>query len=203
MLDYEFLTSVTVPIIVAIFGIIGTLIGLFWTEIQASNRRRIFEGLILREIQELTPYPSLEQNPEVEKLTWGQRIPQRKFVHQDIFNATVENKDFILSLNPDLVYYVKQLWSEIEQQKEPNPPSAKQFHFYLDKITLYGNKRLLRKFLRTRYSRAGKLKELHCDWNEIFESDRSTAYQSDEYECRVTIGMPQSRKSDEVNTSGE
>jgi hypothetical protein len=85
------------------------LIALTWPEIQRRYRRRAFRQLILRELQELKPL-----NPEERMDNW-QAHQQKNFVHKRIFEAPSENRDFILSLSPDLVYYLSQLWDAREQ----------------------------------------------------------------------------------------
>jgi hypothetical protein len=81
-----------------------------------------------------------------------------------------ENRDFILGLNPDLVYYVKQFWEEItEQQQRQNTfgPDPSQFHWYLDQIVSYANKRTLKKF-KNRHQ-AKRLETMHNRWREILK----------------------------------
>jgi hypothetical protein len=78
--------------------------------------------LILRELQECTPYPYEEDEQgnvkmDQSKKKWTDYYQEnKKFIHKDIFKNIKDNRDFILGLNPDLVYFVSQLWDEIEVQ---------------------------------------------------------------------------------------
>jgi hypothetical protein len=42
--------------------------------------------------------------------SWTDHHTQKRFLHKEIFEKPTENRDFILSLSPDLVYHVIQLW---------------------------------------------------------------------------------------------
>ena len=166
MAEDNILVDIAIPILVGVFGLIGALIGVFWGEIQAWNRRRIFEKLILREIEELSPHPLLGKDEDTIKDVWTERLPHKKFVHPDIFNSVTENRDFIFSLNPNLVYFVTQLWDEVMNQKKQYYPDESQFHYFLDMIILYARGRKLRK----RYSGTKKLEKVHNGWVQIFNA---------------------------------
>jgi hypothetical protein len=99
----DVLSVVCMPAILA-------LLALAWPYIQEKNRERAFRKLILRELEELSPYPSaVVEDYGKNKAAWTRHIT-KKFVHQEIFAKVTENRDFILSLSPDLVYLVTQLW---------------------------------------------------------------------------------------------
>lgn len=87
------------------------LITLFWPNLQAFYRRRTFTRLILRELEELTPHP---KGPEKDRKWWQHQ--NRNFVHQRIFADVSANRDFILSLDPDLVYWISQFWDAFERR---------------------------------------------------------------------------------------
>ena len=93
----DILKVVIVPLTVA-------LIAVLWPEIQRRYRRRAFRQLIVRELQELKPF-----RPESRMDDWFEH-QQKDFVHKRIFESPSENRDFILSLPTDLVYYISQLW---------------------------------------------------------------------------------------------
>lgn len=97
MTPRDILDIIIIPISLA-------LIAWLWPAIQHWNRRRAFRRLIVRELEEISPHP---QEPTGEGW-WTHQ--QKTFVHQAIFDNPSENRDFILSLEPDLVYYVTQLW---------------------------------------------------------------------------------------------
>ena len=85
---------------------VGGSVALLWPWIQGIYRRKRFEALIVRELNEVGPYP-LEvldsAGPWTGHLT-------RNFIHQIVFESASENRDFILSLNPDVAYLTSQLW---------------------------------------------------------------------------------------------
>jgi hypothetical protein len=99
------LDVVVIPLVLAILA-------LAWPEIQSRNRGRAFRNLIRRELEEISPHP---ESPEC--AGWWQN-QQKEFVHQKIFKETSENRDFILSLEPDLVYLVTQLWDAKEKRDQ-------------------------------------------------------------------------------------
>ena len=100
----EILDIIIIPVTLA-------LIALLWPTIQSWSRRRAFRRLIVRELEEISPHP-----PEPTLKGWWEH-QQKTFVHQAIFNNPSENRNFILSLEPDLVYFVTQLW---QAKKEKN-----------------------------------------------------------------------------------
>ena len=106
----------SVAVIVAIF--VG-----FWPHIQARYRRKVFETLILRELEEIGP------NKDCSDLWYN--CGKGKFMHQKIFDNPTDSKDLILSIDPNLVYFVTQLWSAFEKK------DRKQWLWYLQEISLY------------------------------------------------------------------
>jgi hypothetical protein len=96
-----------IPLLLAVAA---TAIAAAWPSWQAHQRRRRFEGLMRRELQEIGP---LTRSPEME---WWQHLSQR-FIHEEFFrpqNAT-DNRDFLLSMHPSLVYHASQLWIAFEK----------------------------------------------------------------------------------------
>lgn len=100
----DWLTIVIMPLLLGLFAT-------FWPVIQNRHRRRIFTQLILRELQEISPYP---EEVRAENCVKWQDHCQKTFIHRKIFEQPNENRDFILSLEPDLVYFVSQLWHSLE-----------------------------------------------------------------------------------------
>ena len=94
----ELLDILVVPVVL-------TLLALVWPSIHAWHRRRAFQRLIERELEEVGPHPETPQP----KGTWTHHQSKR-FVHQAILKDAPSNIDFVLSLKPDLVYVVSQLW---------------------------------------------------------------------------------------------
>ena len=111
----------TIPIVVAGIGISVA----FWSNIQSWHRGRSFEKLILRELEEVGPKP-LEDGKE-----WYEHFTKGEFIHRKIINEPTQNRDFILSIDPSLVYLVSQLWSAFDHK------DAVQWLYYLREISAY------------------------------------------------------------------
>jgi hypothetical protein len=92
------------------------LIALLWPDIQKRNRRESFMDLILRELEEIDPYPKF---PDPKKGDWWKH-QKKQFIHRKIFKEASENRDFILSLDPEIVYFVSQLWQSLEDHEWSN-----------------------------------------------------------------------------------
>jgi hypothetical protein len=92
---------------------VGGGIAIFWPWLQTSVRGHKFEGIIHRELEELAPHP----NGPVAGKPWWEHATKR-FVHEKIFEPTkiTENRDFLLSLDPTVVYQVSQLWMAFEKR---------------------------------------------------------------------------------------
>jgi hypothetical protein len=94
---------------IVIIPIMLALIAICWPVIQNYNRRRIFKQLIFRELREISPFPQAATLKG-----WWEHC-QKRFIHREIFLNPTENRDFILSLELDLVYFVTQLWHSLEK----------------------------------------------------------------------------------------
>lgn len=68
----------------------------------------------------------------MEGSTWFSH-QQKRCIHKEIFEKASENRDFILSLPPNLVYYLSNLWDP-ENKKDPK---AKQWENYLGELKKY------------------------------------------------------------------
>ena len=104
----DILEVVLIPIALALIPIVW---GLFTT----NQRRRQFQRVIFRELSELTPHPRTRDEARAalaKEPTWPQHMG-RMFVHREILSRQTENRDFILSLSPDVVYHVTQLWDAL------------------------------------------------------------------------------------------
>jgi hypothetical protein len=103
-------TAIGVPLVIAF---VGGGVAVFWPWLQTNFRGRKFEGIIKRELQEIGPRPP---DPEKGKPWWEHAT--MRFVHEEIFDRrkTVENRDFLLSLDPTLVFEVSQLWTAFEKR---------------------------------------------------------------------------------------
>ncbi len=95
----DLLDVVVIPI--SIFAIGALLPRLFETV-----KTRKFLALIRRELGEMEPRPK-EPRPGGK---WHEHL-QKRFLHEEIFENVSDNRDFILSLPPDVAYNVSQLWA--------------------------------------------------------------------------------------------
>ena len=122
------------------------LIGLLWPELQSAARHRAFRRLIIRELQELTPFP---RNAE-RGMSWydHQRLD---LIHQMIFDEPSENSDFILSLPPDMVYDVSQLWSVLKSR------DSEQWLYFMGKLS------------DPRYDKNGEIKQAYQQWDSLIK----------------------------------
>lgn len=134
--------------------------------IEAGMRRR-FLALIRRELLEMKPWP--------EKMKTGGRWHQhlkKRFIHEEIFTKKSENRDFILSLPPDLAYSEAQLWIHFEKavaSKETNDLAEHGARWcdYLKEVCKYFDGRKRGKFYREVYEPWKKLiAEYHPDLPE-------------------------------------
>ncbi|MDC8759536.1 hypothetical protein [Janthinobacterium fluminis] len=98
MTTKDWLEILVVPVTLA-------LLALVWPLIQSWSRKRAFMSLIQRELRELGPYPELAV-----KNDWADHL-QKTFVHQRIFQDASTNRDLLLSLAPNVTYYLSQLWN--------------------------------------------------------------------------------------------
>jgi hypothetical protein len=128
------LLGIPIEVIAALVGASATAVAFFWTTIQTLQKRRLFQNLIYRELEELAPDIKGHPLPE-----WHCYI-KRDFVHKKIFDNVSENRDFILSLDRDLIYYVSQLWYLVIENKE----NARQWLYYLYEISRHSKKEDLR-----------------------------------------------------------
>ena len=123
------------------------LIALFWPGLQSFYRRRTFTCLILRELEELTPHPKI---PEKDR-EWWEHQP-RRFVHQRIFDDVSANRDFILSLDPELVYWISQLWDSFER-RDPD-----QWLWYLGRLNV-------------KFARKKEISKNYQSWQVLIEAN--------------------------------
>lgn len=87
------------------------LLPLIWGLTVACIRRIQFQNLIFREIEEIGPHPPYEAEKRKYKWTEYHSNKSEGFIHRKIFSDPTNNREFILSINPNLVYYVTQLWA--------------------------------------------------------------------------------------------
>jgi len=124
---------------------VGGAIALLWPEIQTRDKRRRFERLIARELEELGPFPKT-RGGTLRSWTEHQR---KNFVHKRILEDASKNRDFILTLDAELVYEVSQLWDALKTEDET------QWRWYLQ-------------CLAKRYG--SKVAKVHGEWVQLIES---------------------------------
>jgi hypothetical protein len=117
------------------------MVALIWPLIQDSNRRRAFMNLIRRELKEIGPYPE-----QPERNGWWEHM-SKNFVHQRIVTDVSPNRDFLLSLDPDVAYKVSQLWNALGAKDD------KQWLFYLGELS--------------KSDRSGELAKIYNAWNAL------------------------------------
>jgi hypothetical protein len=143
---------------------------------------------MFRELEELFPCPTVEilRNPDKMReknlvstnyKDWYDHLPERAFIHKEIFAKFTDNRDFMLSLDPNLIYIVKQLWNEIDQvtDKKNDPSKGKQFLHYWDELDKTAKKYYGRYFWKAyRFpgngeivSKANEIRDTHEKWEEI------------------------------------
>jgi hypothetical protein len=102
--------DVVAPLILAV---VGGGVAAVWPWLQTYWRGVKFQGIIKRELEELAPFPPTP----APNTPWWEHL-RKRFVHEEIFarNEISANRDFLLSLNPDVVYKVSQLWIAFEKR---------------------------------------------------------------------------------------
>jgi hypothetical protein len=123
---------------------VGGAVALLWPQLQAWDKRRRFERLIARELEELGPHPKIRGSAFQ---AWTEH-QNKNFVHKRIFEDASTNRDFILTLDATLVYEVSQLWDAVKTADET------QWLWYL-------------KCLADRYHKVAKV---HAEWVQLIES---------------------------------
>jgi hypothetical protein len=109
----------------AIVAVVGGAVAAFWPWFQSYWRGRKFEGIIRRELAEIGPFPLEPQS----NTPWWEYL-RKRFVHEEVFvrNQVAASRDFLLSLDPDVVYKVSQLWIAYEKR------DARQWLHYLGEL---------------------------------------------------------------------
>jgi hypothetical protein len=140
--------DIGVPLIIAF---LGAAVATLWPWIQAFQRGRRFERIIGRELEEIGPYPD---SPIPDKPWWEHAA--RRFIHEELFqrHSISPNRDFLLSLNPTVVYQVSQLWIALEKR------DGNQWLYFLGELA--SNSRVGGPRLRT----------AHMKWEAIINAQR-------------------------------
>jgi hypothetical protein len=150
-------TSIWKDVIVPVgIALVAGTIAAFWPWIQAWQRGKRFQVLIRRELEEIGPYP----NVPVRNMPWWEHA-QKRFVHEEFLRrgSITQNRDFLLGLDPTLVYLVSQLWISLEKR------DGNQWKHYLDE--LQRNKKVRSEKLSNAYDKWSQIMDAQCsDWRE-------------------------------------
>jgi hypothetical protein len=112
------------------------LLAVLWPAIAERRRRSNFEALIGRELEEAAPFSRDAGLP------WHGHL-SRRFLHEEIIGHPGDNTEFILSLKPELLYNLSQMWISFEKAKsatDETPSSishAEQFCWHLKQVATY------------------------------------------------------------------
>jgi hypothetical protein len=132
----DILDVVVVPLVIF-------LLGVFWLLIQARYRCGRFKLLAHRELEEIGPHPDTPVHG-----SWKKHLA-REFVHKQIIESPSDNRDFILGLKPEFVYWLSQLWSAYKYD-DPD-----QWVYYLSLLSTH------------RYTKSNKLLEAVPKWKKL------------------------------------
>jgi hypothetical protein len=154
---------------VALIAFLGAAIAVFWPWIQALHRGRKFERIIRRELEEIDPEP---ESPVADKPWWEHA--QRRFIHEELFqrHSIAQNRDFLLSLDPTIVYQVSQLWIALEKR------DGRQWLHFLGVLAINHKVGSL------------KLRTAHSKWKSVIEAQPP--------EWLTTMGVPSAFRQEAV-----
>jgi hypothetical protein len=198
-----------VLIIPVVIFIVGALLPGFFEAIKT----RKFMALIRRELGEMVPEPLLPEGIE-----WHRHLVKR-FIHEEIFDRVSENRDFILSLPPDIAYNAKQLWTHYKKAQESESESDLAEHGaawcnYLDGLCTYFDDRENKFFFRNREKKSF-LETVYKPWEELILAKhpklqgnrlpvkKIPSKKSGSYEFIVTGKELDYEQKSQVNSSGE
>jgi hypothetical protein len=166
-------------LIAAIVALVAAVIVSAWTTLQAVQRGKRYRKLIRRELEEIGPdLKESEIGPNLKEPWW--EFATRRTVHEEIFRREhiSENRDFILSLNPDVVYQVSQLWLALEKR------DGKNWVYFLGKLA------------NNRKVTSPDLKRAHENWAKVMDNQHP--------KFRNTMGVPTPfRQSAALNRTAE
>ena len=110
---FDWLGKNGITLIVAIIAAIAAS----WTFIQARWNGHYFQKLLLRELSEIEPDTSLKN---IDPTKGFRQFMKRDFIHKEILDDPTQNKDYIFSINVNLLYLTNQLWSAFENDDLEN-----------------------------------------------------------------------------------
>jgi hypothetical protein len=139
----------------SILSLVAGAVASVWPWLQSYWRGRRFQALIRRELEEVAPYVGDDRDPA---RRWSDHLAKR-FVHQRIFDHDdiTTNRDFLLSLDPEVVYNVSQLWTAYREG------DATQWLHFLKKLA--HNPRV----------GSPRLRRAYRSWSKLIEDDNRDA----------------------------
>jgi hypothetical protein len=152
-----------------------SFLALLWPSMAARRRRKNFEYLIRRELEEARPEPEVPGSGS----PWHKHLGKH-FLHQQIIKRPVENTEFVLSLNPQLAYSLSQMWIAFDEGTRADEATARhhaeQWCWYLGATC---------RFLDRRNPRSHLVREIWKPWCELIKRKYP--------EARVTESNPVER----------
>ena len=115
-------SNIIVPLFIAA---LGASVAVLWPWLQARQRAGRFHRIIARELEELGPNKSLPRG-----LPWWRYLTKR-FVHEEVFSRfnISTNREFLLTLEPNVLYGVSQLWAAYDKR------DGNQWNYYLQYLS--------------------------------------------------------------------
>lgn len=101
-------------VVALIVAVTASALAVLWPGISARFRRERFRRLLTRELREIGPRNPEQQADDLDddlSIPWWNYL-SRGFIHEQFLRpeAVAQHRDFVLQLDPDLVYRVSQLW---------------------------------------------------------------------------------------------
>lgn len=108
--------SLVEPWIALLATLVAAVIAVGWPTWRSWQTGRRFVRLIKRELEEIGPHIP-ENDPSASKRPWWQYLSKR-FVHEQFLSGEriAGHREFVLSLDPTLVYLLSQLWIAFEKR---------------------------------------------------------------------------------------
>lgn len=108
--------AIVAAVIALVATVVGAVIAVGWPTWRSRQTGRRFLRLIRRELQEIGPHVP-DDDPAADKEPWWHYLSKR-FVHEEFLTRqnVAAHRDFILTLDPTVVYLVSQLWIAYEKR---------------------------------------------------------------------------------------
>jgi hypothetical protein len=108
-------TSIAPTIVAAAAALLAALLAAAWPTLRTWQNGRRFVAIIKRELEEIGPHPSAVESDSSKQ--WWEYLTKR-FVHEELVarQAVQAHRDFLLGLNPSIVYHLSQLWISFDKR---------------------------------------------------------------------------------------